>query len=57
MSERRYIIRKYVNASSVREALDKEPSTDVEEVFVDDKPTNELRDAVGFKYLPAGEQE
>ena len=53
VSEKRYIIRKYVSASSVQEALNKEPTTAVEEVFVDEKANEKsISDAVGFKYLP-----
>lgn len=51
-AERRYVIRKYVMAASVKEALEKEPGTDVGEVFVDDKqPDNSTKDAIGFKIV------
>src|SRR6185436_17977294 len=53
----RYVIRKYVNADSVREALDKEPASAVAEIFMDDKPPESKCEAIGYKTLPASAEE
>lgn len=55
-----FVVRKYVMARTVKEALRKEPKTDVHEVFVDDEwrknRADRLSEAVGF-YLPKTEEE
>jgi hypothetical protein len=51
--EKRFIIRKRVMARTCAEALAKEPTTPVEDVFVDsEQPPKASADAIGFKPLP-----
>lgn len=61
MKDNKYIIRKFIYAPSVKEALKKEPKTDVAEIFIDesDKPEDEgiLPDCIGFKYITPNEYE
>jgi hypothetical protein len=54
MKEHRYVIRKYVQAPSVKEALEKEPNVAVSEVFIEESKDDNGRstaDGIGFKYV------
>jgi hypothetical protein len=59
--DKMYVIRKYVKASSVAEALRKELSAKPHEVFVDEEwrkaNTDRLADAIGFMRAPNEEVE
>jgi hypothetical protein len=59
--EKMYIIRKYVMAESVAQAIRREPKQPVHEVFVDDDwrkaNTDRLADAVGYVQMPKEQQE
>lgn len=48
--ERRFVVRKYVMARSAKEAIDKEPTVQVSEVFEDEKPKDDgnRTSAIGF---------
>jgi hypothetical protein len=48
---KRYVVQKHIMASSVKEALDKEPTEPVTSVFPDSEQPkqNSLADAIGFK--------
>jgi hypothetical protein len=44
-----YIVRKYIKARNVKEALRKEPKVEVHDLWIDDKwSENELPSAIGF---------
>lgn len=49
MKEKRYIIRKYVIAKSIADALKKEKKALVEECFVDNDWLKENKVEIGFK--------
>lgn len=49
---KRYCIQRYVKANSVKEALEKEPESEIESVFVsEDKKADSNADAIGFRTI------
>lgn len=54
LKPKRYIIQKHVTATSVKEALAKEPDIPVTSVYPDNENDDKrgISDAVGFKYVP-----
>ena len=48
-----YVVRKYIKAQSVADAIRKEPKVSVHEVYLDQKWSDkELPSAIGFEYEP-----
>ncbi len=48
-NDKMYVVRKYVKATSVAEALKKERKTEIHEIFVDEQwQKNNLAAAIGF---------
>lgn len=52
MKQKLFVIRKYIKASSASDAIKKDRSTPVDDVWIDDEwkknQANQLSDAVGF---------
>jgi hypothetical protein len=46
---RRFVIKKYVVANTAKEAIERESSQAVDEVFVDTESPQQLSSAIGFK--------
>lgn len=59
MTQKLFIVKKYVWANSASQAIRKEKSTPVDDVWIDDdwkKNSNTPKDAIGF-YAPKDEEE
>lgn len=54
--EKRFVVKKYIMATSVQEALSKERRFRPDEVFIDDewmkKNPERLESVIGFQYFP-----
>lgn len=51
---KRYIVRKYVDARDVQDALRREPQAPVDDIFLDEKPDGRTQ-AIGF-VIPLDEE-
>jgi hypothetical protein len=54
MTDKKYVIRKFIFAPSLKEALRKEPKTPVDEVFIDESSKDDEKrevDCIGFKMI------
>lgn len=51
-----FIVRKYILASSAKEAIKKDKTTPVDDVWVDEDFKKQLSSAVGFAHYPQDEE-
>jgi hypothetical protein len=54
---KKFVIRKYITADSIADALKKDSKTPVSEVFLDDRPDTRTADAIGFHYVGTEHEE
>jgi hypothetical protein len=54
---KKFVIRKYITADSIADALKKDSKTPVSEIFLDDRQDTRTTDAIGFKYVYPEDEE
>lgn len=47
---KRYILRKYVNANNISDAIKQDKATEVADAWIDEKESQSLTSAIGFHY-------
>jgi hypothetical protein len=54
---KKFVIRKYITADSLADALKKDSKTPVSEIFLDDRQDTRTTDAIGFRYVGTENEE